>query len=316
MMRAAPGDYLHQLQSLLPVGQAWSRQPGATLTKLLDGIALELGRAHDRLVDLVEEADPQTTTELLGDWERVVGLPDCCIGIASTVEARRAAVVARLAHRGGQSAAYYMALCAGYGWAITVTDYRLFRAGWSRVGDQLRTATGEMFRTSRSTVGQPLATTSWPTRWQVDGSPTVVETFQVGRSTVGQPLRIRDNPGVRCLIEAAKPAHTTVTYRFPLATSDPLDAPVTLESTGVMRAGDAIGLALAWRRFTTFRSGNAPLVVYAPFDGGYGRHSAAALVAFGLAIEPAALTTTATTSTPWDSGSTRWDQGLTAWSLA
>lgn len=71
-------DYLRQLQSLLPPGPAWPKDDGATLTRLFGALSSELARVDGRAWQLVEEADPRTTGELLADWERSAGLPDIC----------------------------------------------------------------------------------------------------------------------------------------------------------------------------------------------------------------------------------------------
>ena len=79
---ATAEQYRQALQSLLPPGPAFTREPNALLTKLLDALAQELYRADLRAAQLIDEAFPDTTTELLPDWERVAGLPDACGEIA------------------------------------------------------------------------------------------------------------------------------------------------------------------------------------------------------------------------------------------
>src|SRR3546814_16731414 len=100
MDRAA---YLAQLQTLLPPGDAWPRDPDAVLTRMLDAFAAALAQVDGRAGDLITEADPRSTDELLEDWERVTGLPDPCAGDEQTAEGRRGRVVKKLPNRGGQS---------------------------------------------------------------------------------------------------------------------------------------------------------------------------------------------------------------------
>ena len=104
--------YLGQVQALLPPGLAWTREQDAVLTLLLQGLAEELARVDGRADDLVDEADPRTALELLQEWEAVCGYPDECLESGATPQERRAAVVARLTARGGQSRAYFIALAA------------------------------------------------------------------------------------------------------------------------------------------------------------------------------------------------------------
>jgi len=105
---ASNSDFLRVLQGLLPRGVIWSREPARRLTRLLTGLADELTLVHNRAGALIDQADPQTTTELLAEWERVCGLPD---GPFIVPEGdRRGAVLARLAARGGQSESYFESL--------------------------------------------------------------------------------------------------------------------------------------------------------------------------------------------------------------
>lgn len=134
-MGMTPAEYLQQLQALLPSGSAWPREPDAVLTQTLAGLAEEFARIDARADDLIEDADPRTTTELLPDWERVAGLPSPCNSGEQTIEERRLALVAKLTLLGGQAPHHFVALAASIGLTITVTECRPFRAGKSKAGD-------------------------------------------------------------------------------------------------------------------------------------------------------------------------------------
>lgn len=259
-MRATGTDYLHQLQALLPVGPAWTREPGAVLTGLLDGQAVELARAHNRLVDLVDEGDPQTTVELLEDWERVVGLPDCCIGIASTIEARRALVLGRLTARGGQSAAYYQAICAAAGWEIAVADYRHFVADEAEAGDMVLDGDGEEFVAGDSAVGDSLGLFDWWHRWRVAADPSVSTWFEADASVAGDAIDWLDNPVVRCLLERFKPEHTRIAYAWTPRDDAALFPDLVVATDEDFTTGTEAGLPLGYRRTTTYRHDASPLI--------------------------------------------------------
>ena len=190
--------YLTQLQALLPQGFAWPRQADAALTNLLLAWADELARVDGRAADLVEEADPRTTAELLADWERVAGLPDPCVEVlagAQTTAQRRAALVAKLTTIGGQSAAYYIALAASLGYTITVTEFSPFQAGHSAAGDAL-------------------SNDDWTFVWQVNASEVSIVEFAAGRSSAGEALRSWGNELLECVISRYKPAHTNVLFAY------------------------------------------------------------------------------------------------------
>lgn len=130
--------YRSQLQALLPPGDAWPRAADATLTKLLDGIAEELARIDSRALSAVDESDGRMALELLADWERVCGLPDSCsASLATTLQERRGAVVAKLTALGGASCAYFIALADSMGYTIEIDEFRPFLAGLNRCGDVL-----------------------------------------------------------------------------------------------------------------------------------------------------------------------------------
>lgn len=94
-------SYREQFFALQPPGQALPTDPDSVWGRLLDGLAREYGRTESRSSALVRESDPRQSAELLPDWERVCGLPgDCAIAWDSTLQARRAAVVAQLTGAG------------------------------------------------------------------------------------------------------------------------------------------------------------------------------------------------------------------------
>jgi uncharacterized protein YmfQ (DUF2313 family) len=158
-----------------------------------EGAALDA--AHLRAAQLLEEADPRTTLELLPDWERVAGLPDACAPLAATVQERRGAVVARLSGIGGQSAAFYIGLAKSLGYDVTVSAYQPFRAGISMAGDEL--------------TNEP-----WVHSWLVRAPETTTFDFKAGVSCASEPVRNWGAAPLECLIGKFKPAHTAVNFAY------------------------------------------------------------------------------------------------------
>lgn len=131
-------DYLAALLQLLPRGLVWVRSTTTRLAGMLAGWARTLARADARARQLGEEFDPRTTVEAIEDWEKLAGLPDCCVpSLAPTLEERRADVIRRLTSSGGQSKPYFIELAATFGLEITITEFRPFRTGLNRCGDHL-----------------------------------------------------------------------------------------------------------------------------------------------------------------------------------
>lgn len=192
-LRLNPGDYLAQLQALLPPGTAWPTDPDAVLTLLLTALALEMARAHNRAADLVDEADPRTTYELLGEWETMLGLPDPCLqGLDQTVAQRRFAVVTKLLAQGGQSPGYFIALAERLGYEpCTVTEFAPFTAGGSACGD-------------------PCCGEEWRYAWRLNAPATQVIPFRAGQSVGGEPLNAWGDELLECVMRRLKPGHTTL----------------------------------------------------------------------------------------------------------
>ncbi len=190
--------YTAQLQALLPPGSAWPREEGAVLTDALRAQADGLARVDDRAVDLVNEADPRGAFELLADWERVTSLPDSCsAGINTTLQERRAAVVARWTATGGQSIGYFGDLIAGLGYSAIIEQFRPFICGRSRCGDRLNGPHG-IRHTWRVRIHGPRIT------W-----------FRCGASRCGDRLgKITRAEDLECLLRRLAPAHTSLIISY------------------------------------------------------------------------------------------------------
>lgn len=186
--------YTAMLQNLLPLGLAWPRQPGTNMENFLSALAVELNRVDTRVEDMLREAYPLTTSELLTDWERVTGLPEECEGLAETVQRRREAVNQKLSMIGGQSPGYYINVAARLGYEITITEFRPFVAG--------------------DEAGDPVYGDDWAYAWQVNAPEETVKYFNAGEGNAGEPLATWGNTLLECVISRLKPAHTVVLFAY------------------------------------------------------------------------------------------------------
>ncbi len=188
-------DYLAQLQALLPLGAAWPRDQDSSLTKLLSAWSDEFSRVDSRAWNLMEEADPRTTSELLLDWERVTGLPDPCVTSAQTVDQRRAALVALLITLGGQSRQYFIDMAAALGYpGATIDEYRPMNCG-DNCNDALWSDTDRFV-------------------WQIN-LPTTGGTYIMNcDSTCDAPLGAWGGEAIECRINRYKPAHTQAVFAY------------------------------------------------------------------------------------------------------
>jgi uncharacterized protein YmfQ (DUF2313 family) len=189
--------YRDQLLALAPPGLALPLETESGWALLLLALAAELGRVDERGDDLQAEADPRSALELLPDYERVCGLPDACTGSATTLQERRARVVAVLTALGGQSRAYFQAQADALDYDVTIEEYRPFIAGWSRCGDALS--------------GAPAVRHYW--RVRVHGPRVIL--FRGGASACGDRLgSIARAEDLECLLQRLSPAHTVLIFAY------------------------------------------------------------------------------------------------------
>jgi uncharacterized protein YmfQ (DUF2313 family) len=191
-------EYRDALAALLPSGAAWPRDPQSVLMRFVAALAVELSRVDARAAQLLAETDPAATTELLSDWERVVGLPDPCVTKAQTIAQRRQALEGRLTAVGGQSRRFFIELAARLGYSITIDEFRS--------------------AAEATAVGITFTGDEWAHTWRVNVPMTVSITyFRVGSGAVGEPLRAWSNEVLECQFNRYKPAHTRVLFAYATA---------------------------------------------------------------------------------------------------
>jgi len=207
--------YKRLVGKLFPIGKAWEK---VRRHELLEGVATEFARVHERAQDLLVEIDPNQTTEMLEDWEEMLGLPDECSPEGQNEIERREQVVQKLTALGGLNAAYYEFLAKKLGYDVTVTDYTPFRTDsrLGRVGKRLTNSERLrwQFRVGTNTVGQLINSWGWLYYFEVNMPATETTKFRVGSNTVGERLVVYSNPVLECTMRKHKPAHTGVFFTF------------------------------------------------------------------------------------------------------
>lgn len=208
--------YKNLIQNLLPQGLAWPREKETNMENFLTASAVELSRVDTRVQDMLREAYPLTTGELLTDWERVTGLPEPCQGLGGTIQRRREEVHRKLSSLGGQSKQYYIDLAASVGYAITITEFRPFTVGINAAGD-------------------PVYGEDWAYTWQVNAPEETVKYFAAGQGSAGDPLASWGNELLECVISRLKPAYTVALFAYNIA-----DGNVSSEGNNVVNSGDNV----------------------------------------------------------------------------
>lgn len=185
------------LKRLLPPVAYDPNAPVVSVELSADGAALDTAQVSaDRLID---ESDPRLTSELLADWERVLGLPDGCAGTALvTVSQRRARVLEKLRKVRGQSRQFYLDMAANLGYAsASITEFRPMSCG--------------------DPCGSAVYGEEWRFVWRVnvDNTLTVYE-MRCG-DPCNSPLRSWHSSELQCRLNKLKPAHTTVLMNYGVA---------------------------------------------------------------------------------------------------
>ena len=81
---------------------------------------------------LLDEIRPNTTLDLLPDWERVAGLPDICSRLGTTIAGRRASLLDKLVTKPTLHPSEFVRIGATFGVVIVVEELDQTRAGCDR----------------------------------------------------------------------------------------------------------------------------------------------------------------------------------------
>lgn len=188
-------DFTTALLGLLPRGRVWPKELTSVQAQAMSCFSPTFQRSSDKAVGLIADAFPASTTDLIGEWESTLGLPDPCAGTSPTLQARRNQIVARLCNSGGQSIAFFTAFAAGLGYQISITQYAPFRCG-------------------QSTCGQQLGGPEWFFTWAINVQLNTVNYFRAGQAAAGEPLASWGNKVLECELSAAAPAHTILQFHY------------------------------------------------------------------------------------------------------
>lgn len=190
-MALTADDYAGLIEGLTPNGPAWQER------KLRDAWAVELARLDARIDVLFNEADPRTTSELLTDWERVLGLPDdCMVELPLSINERRLIAWQRLTELGGQSRQYFIDLAARFGEpGVTITEFRQMTCN-SHCNDALYSQADEFV-------------------WRVNfPRPAANVRLMNCNDDCNDALQMYAAALAECPITERKPAHTSVIFSY------------------------------------------------------------------------------------------------------
>lgn len=189
-----PAVALEGALAVQPSGWALPNDPESTWGKFLAPWADAEAGVEASMESMLVQTDPRAAVALLPDWEAMLG-PDPCGRVGITLGDRQTLAYQRLTSRGGQSPAYFVALAATMGVAITIRE-----GGWSRAG-QLR-------------AGRPVCAPGNQFNWQVTLPATLVTKFRAGGAVAGNRLGAFARNLVECPITHAAPAASHVSFTY------------------------------------------------------------------------------------------------------
>ncbi len=187
-------DVQQAMMRLLPRGRIWRRDPGSMLSALFLALAPTYVRNLASAAQVLVDASPATTVNLLVEWERSLGLPDPCTAANPTIQMRQAAVRAKWGARGALTIGYFVTLAANLGYAVTITEFTPY--------------------TVDMPVDGPLLDPAWGFIWQIHAPEIVTFYFSVDESGVDDALETYDAGELVCRIAADAPAGTVVFFTF------------------------------------------------------------------------------------------------------
>jgi uncharacterized protein YmfQ (DUF2313 family) len=198
--RYSRADFRAALQALLPTGRIWPREEGTTQAQVLDGLAAVYERQSADAAALLSDAFPAGAHQLLPDWEATLAVSG-----ETTLQRRRAAVVAQLIGVGGQSVPYLTAYAKALGFDVTITQYGPARAGGAR-------------------AGSPCCGSDWSFCWRVGVSQWTMTKSRAGRSVAGEPLAAWGDDTLESALRRVAAAHTLALFAYTPPDAAPWDS--------------------------------------------------------------------------------------------
>ena len=184
------------LAQYLPNDPLWAAKniDGSNLRKILVGLASQFIRFRDKADEIYDEYDPTITTNLIEEWEKVVSIPDNCLGNTGTLAQRRTNILLKLA-------------------GINVTTEKQFEEVAAILGIAINVENG--VDTSTIPLTLPFILVS-----AAEAPFTIVITVDQSLEPSGLPLTLpfaltSSTPVLlNCLFQKLKPANTQLIFRY------------------------------------------------------------------------------------------------------
>ncbi|MBM9400389.1 DUF2313 domain-containing protein [Gluconacetobacter azotocaptans] len=186
------------MASLFPPGWAWQavhRHQG-NMWAMLQPVASVFAQIEQAAEALLPQVDPGMATDLLDDYERVLG-DDACIGSVTTLPFAQRQTFARVrwTRPAVVSIPDIISYAASLGYTVTVTEFQPAYADLMRAGD-------------------PLNSVEWDFAWQITAPGVSIQEFVAGSSCAGDALAAWENTLLECQMRSVNPAHAVVLFGY------------------------------------------------------------------------------------------------------
>lgn len=115
-------QWTNSLLAQMPRGVLWQRSTSLDLYKYTQGYASRLQQAEASADSLLLEMRPESTLQLLDEWDEYLGLPECTPNPPSSIEYRRYAIVEKYHRKGGLQAWNIQKLATDLGFTVEVDE--------------------------------------------------------------------------------------------------------------------------------------------------------------------------------------------------
>jgi uncharacterized protein YmfQ (DUF2313 family) len=119
-------DWANQCMTYLPDGPAWNKNPSSNMYQAILALMGTFVDHQTSAANLLPDAFPATTVDLLPEWQTALGLPDSCSPTVQTLAQAQQQVLARFAGVLGQSVPFLIQYAAMFGFTITITEFAVF----------------------------------------------------------------------------------------------------------------------------------------------------------------------------------------------
>jgi uncharacterized protein YmfQ (DUF2313 family) len=187
-------------KNLLPSGFAWIRDKITNIVKLIQARSAGYDAVDNRTHELVDEAIPSTTFELLPEWESVTGLPDPLIKLEEeqTEAQRRNAVLSKLVAQGSLSIPFLKQVALNYGYEIEIQEF----------------SGGNGARCGVIRCGEPITYGEWMFVFNVISEDEYKIAARCGTTRCGDRLADYGDTTLQVVMRRHKPAHTLDVYNL------------------------------------------------------------------------------------------------------